>query len=251
MPVSTSTALVFRPGSQNGVLLACVLASILLHAAVLFLSPGIHRGAPTSGPRILTATFAPRLALPEPAPAAEERVNRPPEPRPEPPKREATPEVPRPVLARPGPSPVAVPQPAAVPVPSAPPAASTPSPPAPAAAQAQVPVTAEGAPSSDAGDAGLMEQYRVALIKEADRYKRYPAQAIERGWQGRVEVRLVIGANTFIKSATVRTSSGYAVLDDLALDMVRKGKPLVQIPAALRGREFTVDVPVIFSLRAG
>jgi periplasmic protein TonB len=91
----------------------------------------------------------------------------------------------------------------------------------------------------------------VALIKEADRYKRYPAQAIERGWQGRVEVRLVIGANTFIKSATIRTSSGYAVLDDLALDMVRKGKPLVQIPAALRGREFTVDVPVIFSLRAG
>jgi periplasmic protein TonB len=61
----------------------------------------------------------------------------------------------------------------------------------------------------------------------------------------------VIGANTFIKSATIRTSSGYAVLDDLALDMVRKGKPLVQIPAALRGREFTVDVPVIFSLRAG
>jgi periplasmic protein TonB len=248
MPVSTSTALVFRPESQNRALLACVLVSILLHAAVLFLSPGIHRGAPASGPRILTATFAPRLALPEPAAAAEERVNR----LPEPPKREVKPEVPRPVLAKSAPSPAAVPQaPAAVPAPGAPPAQSVPSPPAPAAAQARVPVTTEGASSSDAGDAGLMEQYRVALIKEADRYKFYPAQARERGWQGRVEVRLVIGANTFIKSATVRTSSGYAVLDALALDMVKKGKTLVQIPAALRGREFTVDVPVIFSLQAG
>jgi hypothetical protein len=30
--------------------------------------------------------------------------------------------------------------------------------------------------------------------------------------------------------------------------MLRKGKTAVQIPASLRGREFSVDVPVIFKL---
>ena len=84
----------------------------------------------------------------------------------------------------------------------------------------------------------------------AKRYKRYPAQAMDKGWQGRVVVRLVIGANGRIRSNQIETSSGYEILDRQALDMVRKGKPLTRIPAALRGREFSVDIPVIFDLQA-
>jgi hypothetical protein len=33
--------------------------------------------------------------------------------------------------------------------------------------------------------------------------------------------------------------------------MVKKGQPLLQIPAALRGREFSVDIPVTFELLTG
>ncbi len=33
--------------------------------------------------------------------------------------------------------------------------------------------------------------------------------------------------------------------------MVKRGKPLTPLPAALCGREFTVDVPVIFELQTG
>ncbi|MGB5081139.1 MAG: TonB family protein [Burkholderiales bacterium] len=100
-------------------------------------------------------------------------------------------------------------------------------------------------------DAGLLEKYRLALIDAARRYRRYPLQAVDRGWQGRVEIRLVIDANGTIRNATIKTSSRYAVLDDQALDMVKKGKSLARIPPALSGREFTVDVPVIFELQAG
>ncbi len=103
----------------------------------------------------------------------------------------------------------------------------------------------------EATDAGTLDQYRLALIDAARRYKRYPAQAMEKGWQGRVEIRLVIGANGVIQTVMVKTSSGYRILDDQAMDMVRRGKPLTQIPPALRGREFTVDIPVIFDLQTG
>ena len=82
------------------------------------------------------------------------------------------------------------------------------------------------------------------------RYKRYPAKAMENGWQGRVVVRMVIGANGMLVSTSVKTSSGYEILDNQALDMLKKGKTTVPIPASLRGREFAIDVPVIFNLES-
>ena len=94
-------------------------------------------------------------------------------------------------------------------------------------------------------------QFRESIIVATKRYKRYPAEAMEKGWEGRVEIRLVIGANGLTQSYTVKSPSKFPVLDDTALDMVKKGRPLVQVPASLRGHEFTVDVPIIFNLHEG
>jgi protein TonB len=116
-------------------------------------------------------------------------------------------------------------------------------PPAPAGA-----TTEATAKAGSEADAGTREQYRLALIMATRRYKRYPAVAMEKGWQGRVEVHMVIGANGMIASASIKTSSGHEILDNQAMDMLKKGKTTVQIPASLRGREFSVDVPVIFNL---
>ena len=116
-------------------------------------------------------------------------------------------------------------------------------------APAGVPTEATAKSGSEA-DAGTLDQYRLALIVATRRYKRYPAIAMEKGWQGRVEVRMVIGANGMLASTSVRASSGHEVLDNQAMDMLKKGKPLVQIPASLRGREFSIDVPVIFNLES-
>jgi len=108
--------------------------------------------------------------------------------------------------------------------------------------------TEAGARYSNEADAGTLEQYRLALIVATKRYKRYPAIAMEKGWQGRVEVQMVIGANGMIASAMIKTGSGHEILDNQALDMLKKGKTTVPIPAGLRGREFSIVVPVIFNL---
>jgi protein TonB len=104
-----------------------------------------------------------------------------------------------------------------------------------------------------AGDSDpiTLDQYRLALIGVAKRYKRYPARAMEMGWQGRVEVRLVIGVGGLTQTASIKSSSGYEVLDQQALEIVLKAKPLTPIPASLRGREFTIDIPIIFELETG
>lgn len=244
--------------AQNRALMACVVASILLHAVLLFLLPGMREGGRSSSPtQILSATFAPRTSQPPPVP---EQVVKPQAPKPEPQRPQPKVEAPRPVLTAPTgtPAPTA-PQPPPAPVaaaPAPPPVAQTPksqaAPSAPRPSDPQAPVSS--APSSapaDAADAGSLAQYRLALITSARRYKRYPAQAMEKGWQGKVEVRLQIGADGRIQNASVKTSSGYGILDQQALDMITKGKTLVPIPTALRGKEFVVDVPVIFDLQAG
>jgi len=75
--------------------------------------------------------------------------------------------------------------------------------------------------------------------------------AVDNNWEGTVEVTMVVAANGVISSISVKTSSGYKTLDDQALEMFRRAKPLVAIPPALRGKEFTVVLRAIYSLREG
>ena len=89
----------------------------------------------------------------------------------------------------------------------------------------------------------------VALIGAAKHHRLYPESAVERGWQGRVTVRLAIDADGAVAAALVRRSSGHGALDQQAVEMLRKAAGLTPLPPALRSREFSVDVPVLFELR--
>jgi len=104
-------------------------------------------------------------------------------------------------------------------------------------------------PAADAPDAGTLAQYRLALISAAKRFKRYPRVALDNDWQGKVEVRIVIDTTGAISALSVRSSAGHPLLDRQALEMIERAKEMALIPPALRGREFSVDIPVVFSLR--
>ncbi len=251
MHASSDTAFLFDYGAQQRVLWVCVGISMLFHGAVLSSFSGLHEGKPTQAPvKALTAKLAPSRPAPV-APAAEV-----PPPPPPPQITKTQPSVPTPAKPTPA-APKAQAAPAAPSEVTAPIAPPTPQPvPAAPSAPSQQAAIAPTAPELnvrplDAEEAGSRDQYRLALITAARRYKRYPAQAMQNGWTGRVEIRLNIGANGMIQSAAIKTSTGYALLDETALDMIKKAKPLTQIPPALRGKEFTVDVPVIFDLTAG
>jgi len=261
MSVSANTVHVLEVGSQNRMLVICLIASILAHLAMLLLFPGMRQGPPAgSAVTVITATLSRRNAA---APPAVAEAPRPPEPERQKPQVKPPPEPPRPVLTRPDSAPsVAAPRvaepPAAPPVQTATAPPSVPQAPANTvrAPEVQAAPASAGPPpaaprQTDTADSGNLDQYRVALLGAANRYKRYPAIAMEKGWSGRVEIRLVIGTNGMTQSILVKTSSGFEVLDRTAVDMVTKAKPMTPIPPALRGREFAVDIPVIFSLQTG
>ncbi|UCE64321.1 MAG: energy transducer TonB, partial [Nitrospirota bacterium] len=75
----------------------------------------------------------------------------------------------------------------------------------------------------------------------------YPRIAKEQGWQGTVKLTLTIGPDGKISSATVLTSSGFPILDQIALDATEdwlfQPQKDGEFPVATK-----VNVPVKFNL---
>ena len=83
----------------------------------------------------------------------------------------------------------------------------------------------------------------------ARRYKKYPRIAQENNWEGRVVLRVAIGEDGALAAITVAQSAGRAVLDEEAQAMLRNAKSRTAIPPALRGKAFTIEIPVDFFLK--
>jgi TonB family protein len=229
--------------SDNRGLHFAIAASVALHALVLFAFPDLvdtARRAASIPPQIIA-----RLMEPEPEPAPPAAVAAPPV-RPE--KKTPRMSKPAPVISTPQPEPTPV-APAAPPL-SPPVAVDAPAPqpaPAPVAAVESQPAPQPAPPPSQPPESLSRDQYRLQLIDEARRHKRYPPLARENNWQGDVRVDLVIAANGR-PTVTLKGSSGYEVLDRQALEMFAVAARSVPLPPGLRGKEFTLELRAVYGL---
>jgi protein TonB len=230
----TASAMPVRAGERRAFRTA-LLASILLHALLPQALPGWREMQRAPEP-------APLLARVVPLPESPSRPLGPPALDPVPPAKSAAPGARR-QASKPGQS-----------TGEARVTRDTAEPPAVVASEPSVsPVAAtpQSAPlqAVSAIDGGTLAQYRLAVISLAKGFNRYPRIAIENDWQGRVEVRVRVGADGAIASVDLGRGSGHEILDRQALEMIGRAAPQVPLPPALRGREFAFEVPVLFSLR--
>ena len=244
------------PGYSNERLLwICVGVSMLIHALIVWQGHAIPPAPQLSPP--IRATIRPyvppapppTVAAPEPPKPEPKKAEPPPAPKPLP--KPVVPEAPRlkPVdqpkpVAAPTAPPVAAPQPA----PATPPAAAAASDARPDAAKA--PASASNAPASaaDPDERALVRGFQLQLANAAEKYKRYPSEAMQQSWEGKALVRLRIGIDGKTAGIEIVNSSGHEVLDDQAKIAINKAKPLVQVPPGLRGKEFNADIVMVFTL---
>lgn len=119
--------------------------------------------------------------------------------------------------------------------------------------QEPVAVKTEGAaiaaPTAPVVSEGLnaegLRQFHVALARQASRFRQYPPQAVASGWKGVVDIRLIFQSTGSSAAEVVRTS-GIQILDEAALDMLRQAASVTVMPESLRGRDFAVNLPVMF-----
>lgn len=206
------------------ILLRALLASFALHVALLLPGPGLppDDGNRPADARPVRARLAskPAVTLPEVAP--------PPSETPVPERKPA----PAPVPARPAVRPADDP-PAALAEPVAPTAPEN-------AAPRQELATPESL--RPRVDLGGLRQYHLSLGHMARRFRTYPPALREAGAGGRVSVRLAVGADGRPFGLILLNSSGYAELDEAAMEMIRLAAAHTPVPDSLMGQTFTIDL---------
>ncbi len=93
-----------------------------------------------------------------------------------------------------------------------------------------------------------LESYSSLLANAIAKYKQYPKIAQMRGWQGTVISDIEIDSKGSVVSVKIKKSSTYEVLDNEALEMIKKASPFPTPPESLRGKNFNVLVPISFKL---
>jgi len=213
--------------------------SIALHALAALEIPGISFEKMVK-PVELTIELAPPKPLPPPPPPPV----KPPElvkPKVVPPKQ------PKPI-PHPEVKPVITPQPISEPPPVI---AAAPKAEAPPTFVAPTPVITKPEPTKPTVNQADLDsarnQYGSALSREIAKHINYPGIAKMRGWQGVVEIDFQLDGNGKILSQKIHTSSGFPVLDNQALEMVKKSN-FPMPPEVLKSSAFNVTVPVSFKL---
>ena len=180
---------------------------------------------------------------------------------PEPPMPTLRPETAKlPDVPPPPPTPAVPQKPAAAkPPPKAKPAPAAPAKPAPARQQSTPSASQQAAAGPKPGDAGAggasreerggasLSSYQSKVAARLRRFRSYPEAARAQALRGTASVTFTIVASGAVGKVSLSGSSGHKVLDQAALDMVRRAAPFPPIPNGL-GNSVTISVPIRFDL---
>jgi protein TonB len=132
---------------------------------------------------------------------------------------------------------------------SAPPPApvAKPAPPAPSQPETATPKTAPAPPAPQVSS-NTPDSWQGRILARLQRAQRYPGSARSAREQGVVYIRFRMNRDGHVLSSTLVRTSGFADLDQAALDTLRRADPLPAIPPE-RPDEVELIVPVEFYLR--
>jgi periplasmic protein TonB len=121
--------------------------------------------------------------------------------------------------------------------------------PARVASLAPVPQPAPQAQSGQAVQGKVDYGWLAGAIRtRVEQLKHYPHIARANRWEGRVVLRAVIGEDGQLVDLKVAESSGHSVLDEAALEVLKKAAPLT-LPQPLGRPQVVVQVPISYRLR--
>lgn len=90
--------------------------------------------------------------------------------------------------------------------------------------------------------------YLAQIIRDVYSNIRYPDRAVRRNYEGDVRVRLTIARDGLLAGMQVLHGARHEMLNEEAERAVRAAAPFAPIPAALRGDQIEVELPINFRL---
>jgi len=113
--------------------------------------------------------------------------------------------------------------------------------------QPQEPPPVATAPSPPASVSSATASWQQSLVARLAHVQRYPAQA--HGAQGVVSLAFTIDRHGGVVNSRIVKSSGSAVLDAEALDLIKRAAPLPSPPVDIPDSDLSFVVPIRFAAR--
>jgi protein TonB len=99
-----------------------------------------------------------------------------------------------------------------------------------------------GAPNVEAS-------WQTSLMRQLQRFKRYPAAAQSRKEEGVVLLSFSLDRSGHVLAHSIARSSGHPDLDNEVMAMIMRADPLPALPASMPQTRIDLTVPIRFSLR--
>jgi len=100
----------------------------------------------------------------------------------------------------------------------------------------------------DAHDEAMF-RYKDAIKQKIESHRRYPRSARKHKLGGNATLEFIVMSSGNAHSVKLLHSSGYVVLDDKAVAMVKRASPFPPIPTKFKLSEFRMEVTIIFNLQ--
>lgn len=97
--------------------------------------------------------------------------------------------------------------------------------------------------------AEALNSYAAELARHFNRFKRYPALSRRLREQGTAALRFTVDRSGKVLTYSLAKSSGFPVLDEATLEMIRLAQPLPPVPASIVQDPFMAVILIEFSLR--
>jgi pilus assembly protein CpaC len=91
----------------------------------------------------------------------------------------------------------------------------------------------------------LKDYIRSIMLKIANSVY-YPEDAKQLGYEGIVRLNLYLNSDGSLKQAQIAQSSGYPLLDEVALDTVNNQAPYLPFPDELKADELKIEIPIAY-----
>jgi protein TonB len=99
------------------------------------------------------------------------------------------------------------------------------------------------------GNPNALAAYKTKVQRKLERYKKYPPSARNSKQEGTVTVRFTINRSGKVVSSQLVKGSGFPILDDEVMALLRRVDPFPEFPKELSDNQITLTAPIRFSLR--
>jgi protein TonB len=94
----------------------------------------------------------------------------------------------------------------------------------------------------------LGDDYLDRLRRHLAKFKHYPPEAVKLKQEGTALVEFVLARDGTVLEAHIQRSSGFPLLDQATLDMIRNASPVPPVPARFVGERVSIAIPTGFKI---